>query len=115
MMLMTQTLRTAAISIACVMLGLGTAATAHAHIITVTDLPAGYASAFVHPTPGSPGLSPIGTLTELFVDVQNNSLFGASITAVGFNLPGALPDFSLNSTSSSGTPLNRLELGWPCR
>ncbi len=50
------------------------------------------------PFPG--GLVPVGTMTEMFVDVQNTSLFGASITAVGFNLPGDFPNFALTGTTS---------------
>ena len=86
-MAMTQTLRTAAIATACVVLALATAATAHAHIITVTDLPTGYASAFLRP-PFPGGLVPMGGATEMFLNVQNNSLFGASITAFGFSASG---------------------------
>jgi PEP-CTERM motif len=87
-------------------LGLGSASKAQAHIITITDLPAGYASAFVHPTPSTPALSPVGMMTELFFDVQNNSLFSASITAVGFNLPGDFPNFFLDGTSSPAFTLS---------
>ena len=90
----------------CVVLGLASAGNAQAHLITVADLPAGYASAFVHPTPSTPGLSPVGTMTELFFEVQNNSLFAASITGVGFNLPGDLPNFLLDGTSSSAFTLS---------
>ena len=38
----------------CVVLGLGSASQAQAHIITVAELPAGYANAFIHPTARSP-------------------------------------------------------------
>jgi len=96
----TQTLRTAAISTACVVLGLGTAATAHAHNITVADLPPGYATARLMPTVPGGGLVPRGTLFEMFLDVQNTSLFGARITAFGFNLPGDLPNYTLTGTTS---------------
>ena len=104
-MSMMQTLRTAAISTACVMFTLGAAATAHAHIITVTELPAGYATArLMPPFPG--GLVPAGTMTEMFLDVTNASLFGTRITAVGFNLPGDLANFILTSTTNVGFMLS---------
>jgi hypothetical protein len=83
---------------------LGAPATAHAHIITVADLPAGYATArLMPPFPG--GLVPAGTMTEMFLNVTNTSLFGARITALGFNLPGDLPNFILTSTTSAGFTL----------
>ena len=77
---MTQTSRTAAISAVWVVLGLGAATTAHAHIITVADLPAGYATArLMPPFPG--GLVPAGSMIEMFLNVTNSSLFDARITA----------------------------------
>src|SRR3954462_12614529 len=95
----TQTLRIAAISTACVAWSLAAAGTAHAHVITVADLPAGYATArLMPPFPG--GLVRTGGTTEMFLNVQNTSLFGASITGFGFNLPGDLASFTLTGTTS---------------
>jgi len=102
---MTQTARTAAISTVCVMLGLGAATTAHAHIITVADLPPGYATARLMP-PFAGGLLPAGSMTEMFLNVTNSSLFGARITAFGFNLPGDLSNFTLTSTTNAGFTLS---------
>jgi hypothetical protein len=102
---MTQTSRVAAISTVCVVLGLGAATTAHAHLITVADLPAGYARArLMPPFPG--GLLPAGSMTEMFVNVTNSSLFEARITAFGFNLPGGFSNFTLTSTTSAGFTLS---------
>ena len=103
---MNQMLRNAAIVTTSVLLGVSTASPAHAHIIAVADLPAGYATARLRP-PFPGGLLPEGSMTEMFLNVQNNSLFDARITALGFNLPGNFPDFTLaGSTSSAFTLAN---------
>ena len=98
-MCMAQILRAVGISIVCALLGLGTAATADAHIITVADLPTGDATArLMPPFPG--GLVSAGALTEMFLTVQNTSLFDARITAFGFNLPGDFGEFTATGTTA---------------
>jgi hypothetical protein len=52
-------------------------------------------------------------MTELLFFVQNSSQFDARITGVGFNLPGDLTDFRLNSTTSPSFTLSNDVSGIP--